>query len=59
MFLRIGSFEFFIDRAPQYGCLEVDHVRHDAGNREVWAGGLHLVISKRARGVPPAWLTSD
>jgi hypothetical protein len=47
MFFRTASFEFFIDRAPQYRFCEVDHVKHSDTDREVWAFGRHLVISRR------------
>ena len=46
MFLRIGTFEFFIDAAPQYSFFEVDHAKHDADNREIWAFRRHFIVSR-------------
>jgi hypothetical protein len=46
MAFRIGSFEFFIEAATQFSFFEVDHIKHSAIDREVWAFGCHLVISR-------------
>lgn len=46
MFFRIGSYEFFIDAAPQYSFFEIDHVKNTAIDREVWVFGRHIVISR-------------
>jgi len=46
MSFRIGPFDFFVDRAPQFGFFEFDHVRHSPRDRELWFMGRHLVVSK-------------
>lgn len=47
MFFRIGSYEFFIEPAPQFSFLEFDHINHGPPERELWLMGRRIVMARR------------
>lgn len=47
MFFRIGSFEVFTEPASaEFSFFEVDHIKHNEADRELWLLGRHIVISR-------------
>lgn len=58
MFFRIGSYEFFIEPAPQYSFFETDSVKNTAIDREVWVLGHRIVISRVGPRFPRSRLTA-
>lgn len=44
--LRLCGLDVHIEPAgPAWAFLDIDHVNHGGGEREVWGLGLHLVVS--------------